>query len=347
MDVLGEGRVGGALLVRMGRGGCAFLVRMGWGSPLGKDGLGWVCPPDEDVLGWQGIEFGRFDALLVIQWRVMARPWAADEFLRECMHEFIEKKDSITKIITFKPYFREMYNKNRSRCFEDIAVSKRIKDLAYAPQRYHSEARSLMRMIITWDAVLTTAVQVPLVRGATSPEGASMLQTIGKCTDEMALQLGMLGDMALECSQFVSHCDVDELDEGGFMSDVGDFNAVLARLFLQGMCVQIPGLTTVMMNALSRPRTFIISGRPKTFGSAGGVDPEMVTRCLRRMAAATVLAEVVIHAEFPEWDLLAAFNIFDVSVGRRGPATVTTDGKVIEASVRRLALALGLDTKDK
>ena len=150
MDVLGE-EGWGALLVRMGRGGCAFRVRMGWGSPLDKDGLGWVCHPDEDVLGWQGIEFGRFDALLVTQWRVMARPWAADEFLRECMHEFIEKKDSIVKVIQFKPYFRDMYNKNRSRCFEDIAVSKRIKDLAYAPQRYHSEARSLMRMIITWE----------------------------------------------------------------------------------------------------------------------------------------------------------------------------------------------------
>ena len=137
-----------------------------------------------------------------------------------CMHEFVEKKNSITKIIQFKPYFRDMYNKNRSCCFEDIAVSKRIKDLAYAPQRYHSEARSLMRMILTWDAVLTTAVQVPLCRGATSPEGASMLQTIERCTDEMALQVGMLGDMALECSQFVSKCDVDELDEGRSMSDV-------------------------------------------------------------------------------------------------------------------------------
>ena len=262
------------------------------------------------------------------------------------MYELIEKPNSITKIIQYKTFFKDMYNKNRTTCVEDIAVSKRIKDLAYAPHRYHSEARTLLRLIITWDAALTTAVQVPLVRGATSAEGASMLQTIETCTDEIALQLGMLGDMALECSQFVSRCDVDEPDEGGLMSDLDDFKAVLARLFIQGMCTQIPGLTSLMMSALRRPRTFIVNGRPKTFGTPGGADPEIITRCLKRMAAVTVLAEVVIQAEFPEWDLLASFSIFDVAIGLRGPAAITVDCKAVEVCVRRLATALDLDDKD-
>ena len=114
--------------------------------------------------------------------RAMSRPWAADPFLKDCMHEFIEKQNSITKIIQYKPTFKDMYSQNRTTCFEDVAVSSRIKDLAYAPHRYHSESKALLRLVLTWDAALTTAAQVPLVRGATSPEGASMIQTISKCT---------------------------------------------------------------------------------------------------------------------------------------------------------------------
>ena len=129
------------------------------------------------------------------------------------------------------------------------------------------------------------------------------------------------------------------------MNDLDDFKAVLARLFIQGMCTQIPGLTTIMMSALRRPRTFMVAGVPKTFGNAGGVDPDIVTRCLRRMAAIAVLAEVVIKAEFPEYDILASLCIFNVSVARRWPA-VSVDAQLVETCVRRLALTLSIDAQD-
>ena len=312
-----EGLIG-ALLVRRGcRPGGALLVRMG-------------CVRRHVKVGC----------------RAMSRPWAADPFLKDCMHEFIEKQNSITKIIQYKPTFKDMYSQNRTTCFEDVAVSSRIKDLAYAPHRYHSESKALLRLVLTWDAALTTAAQVPLVRGATSPEGASMIQTISKCTAEMALQLGMLADMALECSQLVQQCDVDEPDEAELMDNVDDFKAVLYRLFVQGMCTSIPGLTSVVMNALQRPRTFIIAGRPQTFGSTEPVDGEIVTRCLKRMASAVVLSGHVLLAEFPEWDLLASFRIFDVGVCRRKGTKDNTNPEIVKQCARRLCSALHLNEVD-
>lgn len=117
--------------------------------------------------------------------RVLSRPWSTDPFLKNICHEFIEKKDSITKVIQFRPGIKDMYTENRLKVVEDYVISQKIRDFAFAPHRYHTEARVLVRLVLTFDATLTTAAQVILLRGRTSPEGASCAQTLSMLNEEV------------------------------------------------------------------------------------------------------------------------------------------------------------------
>ncbi len=92
----------------------------------------------------------------------MSRPWARDEYLKSVMHHFVEKHKSLAKIICYSDGIKDMFCRNRRTCYEDIQISARIRDFAYAPHRYNSEAKVLSRLVLTLDASLTTAVQVSL-----------------------------------------------------------------------------------------------------------------------------------------------------------------------------------------
>ena len=101
--------------------------------------------------------------------RILTRPWATDGFLKNILSQMIEKPDSITKIITYKPTFKDMYARHRTKCHEEVAINAKIVDYAYAPHRFNSETKVLLRLVLTWDATLATAGQVIVSRGGKSP----------------------------------------------------------------------------------------------------------------------------------------------------------------------------------
>ena len=232
--------------------------------------------------------------------RILSRPWASDPYLAGILDEFIEKAKSITKQITYSPVIKDMYVANRSKCVEHVELSSRIRDFAYAPHRYNSEAKVLLRIALTLDAVLTTCCQVISLRGASTPEGSACLQTMMRVDDEMLLQLGMVADASLELDAFVRTCDKSDLDESELPQLIDKCETTLTRLFVDGQCLHVPGLTSVMLKTVRRPRTYVLNGIMKTIGNEQGPGEEVTARCLRRMAAWVLLATGVIAAEFPD-----------------------------------------------
>lgn len=140
---------------------------------------------------------------------MLSRPWAADPFLTAVSYQFVRKANSICKMLTFKPFVQDMYVAARKTCSESVQISPKIRDFAYAPQRYSSEAKSLTRMVLTFDAVCLTLNQVILARGPSSTEGQASAETLTFLTDEVALQLAMLADVALQLDSTVHACDQD------------------------------------------------------------------------------------------------------------------------------------------
>ena len=77
-------------------------------------------------------------------------------------------------------------------------------------------------------------------------------------------------------------------------------------------CLHGPTLTVVMLKTLQHPRTFLLSGTPKTLGAVD-IPQDIIARCLGRMAKWTVLAHATLNAEFPNWELMACFAVFGLA----------------------------------
>jgi len=103
-------------------------------------------------------------------------------------------------------------------------------------------------------------------------------------------------------------------------------------------------MTSVMVTTLKRPRSYVILGSMIHLGDAAGPPPELVTKCLRRMALLTTLTNKVISAEFPDVELLNSFQVFSLSDDKRA-RDLTTSGTVC-TFLGRLARALAFDPKE-
>ena len=225
---------------------------------------------------------------------------------------FIEQKKSITKLITYSDQIKDMYTEARKGCHEHVEISKLIRDFAYAPHRYNSEAKVLLRLVLTLDAVLTVACQVLVVRGPTSDEGRAITEMMEMLDDEVVLQLGMMADAALEIDTFVRFGDTSDLDEAELPEKQDRLVTIIHSLFVEGQCMHIPGGTSIALKTLRMPRTYIICKTVKTIGSSDGPSEEIVTRCLRRMSVWAKLATSVIEAEFPDWEVVNNFKVFNL-----------------------------------
>ena len=138
--------------------------------------------------------------------RVLQRPWDADPFLKAINYQMIQKSKSIAKQLNFTPFAAELFAANRARCGEPVMIAPNIRDFSYAPQRFVSEAKTLARLVIYFDAAMSTLSQVAAARGPTSEEGSASVETLEFLTEEVMLQMGMLADAAMETYSLVREC---------------------------------------------------------------------------------------------------------------------------------------------
>ena len=110
--------------------------------------------------------------------RMLSRPWSADAVLKEVVGHFVEKPQSIARLINNSEAVKDLYGNFRKKTDELVPISKNIRDLAFAPQRYSSESKVLARLVLTWDAVLGVLTALPEIRGRTSTEGNACLETL-------------------------------------------------------------------------------------------------------------------------------------------------------------------------
>ena len=119
----------------------------------------------------------------------------------------IQKHKSIAKQLDASPFAAELFAANRDRCGKESApIAPRIRDFSYAPQRFVSEAKTLARLVLCFDAAMSTLSQVAAARGRTSEEGAASVETLEFLTEEVMLQMGMLADAAMETFSLVREC---------------------------------------------------------------------------------------------------------------------------------------------
>ena len=62
----------------------------------------------------------------------------------------------------------------------------------------------------------------------------------------------MLADAALEVHRLVKFCDETDQDIIEFPYQVHHTQEVMRKLFMEGLCLQVPGLTSIMLDHMSK-----------------------------------------------------------------------------------------------
>lgn len=293
----------------------------------------------------------------------------ADPFLNNTFFKFIWSKYSITGLIWNSHVFKNVFN-HRARTLlyktltqqwlsvVPVRVSckrpgpsslasevrlltaspiegNRIRDLQSAKHRFASTQKPLGRFVLLMDALLATAHEI-VGRRPGKAEAKHAYAFLELFNEEQYITLAMLADAGDEAAALVRFFDSETYDVALAPSEIRVFLERADLLFLQ-RGAETSGYTSYALK-LMRGTARLVNlsrGRFKRIGGALSIDAAMLDRCFARMAGWVRLAALSINAEFPDWELLAAFGAMNLS-----PLPSPT---VIDTSLRRLSGVFGLN----
>ncbi len=241
--------------------------------------------------------------------RVTQRTWRTDEYLNALVQTLFYRKGSICALIENSHVFKSWFAANKTRMCGTIGAN--IRSLSLAKHRYDSCQRPLGRSVLFMNALLQTATQIATSRHGRR-EAVKAQEFLHFIDDEAILQLGMLADSGDEAIQLIRVMDSEDLDLSEMPSAVQRLIHSITALFVQGECVHC-GYTAYALQYLRRPHVFFFRDEQVCVGGRDGATyTAMAKRCLQRMSCWVRLAIAVLHAEFPNFEILSAFSLFEL-----------------------------------
>lgn len=273
--------------------------------------------------------------------RVTAKPEKADPFLQEIHNKLISSKASISQILHNSTTLWGPRFAARIKELDDH-IGIEVRNVRACKHRHESFAKPSGRFVLYLDAYLSVAEEMAASTSAVKAHAKSFIEFL---STEVLVQAAMLADAADECLQFTRQLDNEDTDSAALNEEVGQYMERLTLLFTQGQCITLPGYTSFMLKNLQRCRAIRLDGTIVTLGCPHGVPQSIINQCLARMRSFTVVAQEVLAAEFPSYDLNRAFCIFNLAAG--GGLTPHTSPEDMPDSVsrhfRRLAQSFNVD----
>lgn len=252
--------------------------------------------------------------------RMLSRGWKADPFLDEVSQWFVFGPSSPTKMIQYSHAFKEIFAANIRRQDPSITPVKcheHLKDLGFAAHRFESASKPMTRIAVFFQAFLSTVVQVACERKG-HEEGKSAIAFLDWLTPEKCLQLAMLADCSLECIALTRMTDYQGFPIEELPAKLLAFRDRIKALFVStpAACFST-GCTEQMLKSLRRPFVLMYPGPggrniTKELGCVSGVTDAVAQACLRRMANWVRICEATLDSEFPSFEVLRSFSIFNV-----------------------------------
>ena len=130
--------------------------------------------------------------------------------------------------------------------------------------------------------------------------------------EQMLLQLGMVADAGDEALVHTRYCDTEDIDHAAMPLANTRFLQRISLLFGQDKRCLESGCTLHVLKALEKPVILFVKGAHRTIGWGGNVTQQITDKCLDRMRNWCRLAQLVVRAEFPDFELLYSFSIFNL-----------------------------------
>jgi hypothetical protein len=200
--------------------------------------------------------------------RLLQRTLPKDAFINKLMTTLLWSRGSLARLVQHSPQFQEKFKHHQRR---HSPAGKPVKDLSYAKQRFDSTARPLGRMVVHFEALLQTAMDIVRERGPSTKEHQSANRALELLDTEAMLQLGMVADACEAVVRFIRFLDKECFEISALPAHIDTLAATATELFHNGGCLKHAGYTLQMLESIKHPRLVVMSGgQPKTLGEAGG-----------------------------------------------------------------------------
>ena len=253
--------------------------------------------------------------------RTARRPIDAIPHLHDLFESQIHGKKSIIQRIHRSPLMTQWY---QTHCHALGMEGNPFADstgLGASKHRHDSNVDPVGQFVITVKAIEKTAEQGSIhFRGEAVGDDCDSF--LNARSAEQHVDMGMLADAMTETQLVVRIFDSEWHDQSEEVATLRHSRRRLRHLFVdrQPGCInsEISFTRAAMDHVQSGPHVLRIRGKiAKEYGGPSALPPVLISTCLGRFQAWLALSEAVIAAEYPDFDLIAAFLVFNLRVDRR------------------------------
>ena len=237
--------------------------------------------------------------------RILKRGFYAVPALKTILKEDVQLKTSVTQMVEHSKVFKDHFQGLNSQ--SEGPSSLKIASLGAAKHRFASLQRPLMRSVLRFDRLFLTAGFIYHSRKGNA-KGKNALAYLKVQSTERLLLKAMMADAAQETMALLRFGDENVVDISLLPREVNCWHSRCSRLFdnEEGRSV---GFTEFAVEPLSKPRVVPVTGQ-----TIGPVDEQVFQSCLKHLREWLAVAREICCAEFPNFRLLAAFQVFDIDI---------------------------------
>ncbi|CAE7194252.1 unnamed protein product [Symbiodinium necroappetens] len=255
-----------------------------------------------------------FSSLQVVQYdkahaaqRILSRTWPTDPHIHRLVQELVTGENALTQKIRHSGIFRKRWEEAVAAMTPQ--AKRKIKNLACAKHRWLSAALPFRRAVLYLRPLIRVAQSIVAERGRGTPEGETAHRWLSNLSSETALQLAMVADATDETLAVSRFFDKDTYNKAELTAEISKFLCKCTWLF-ERRGVLGTGFTAYILELLRRsPCNFNLGGKVCSIQSPSQHDIES---CLQRMTNWLQLVRLTIQAEFPHFEALQLFRLFDL-----------------------------------
>ena len=246
--------------------------------------------------------------------------------LKTILKEDVQLKTSVTQMVEHSKVFKDHFQGLNSQ--SEGPSSLKIASLGAAKHRFASLQRPLMRSVLRFDTLFLTAGFIYHSRKGNA-KGKNALAYLKVQSTERLLLKAMMADAAQETMALLRFGDENVVDISLLPREVNCWHSRCSRLFDNEECRSV-GFTQFVIESLGKPRVAPVTGQ-----TIGPVDEQVFQSCLKHLREWLAVAREICRAEFPNFRLLAAFQVFDIdSTNPLGHSGNTSRSAFVEVKKR-------------
>ena len=249
--------------------------------------------------------------------RGITRPWKADDDLNWHLETFVSGNRSIVQKIDRSLDLRRMFTKHCSELESGfLANRKLLVSLRSAKHRFESLASPLGTFVVWLHAYIMTAREVIVMR--TGVEVQCIVEFLHNIDTRKCVMMAMMADAADDALCFTRGVDSwDNFDPSKINGDVYCFLVRIVELYVKGKVCTTMSYTQYMLESLRLKPVVVPVGQNnfKTIGNRDGIPQDIIRDCLQKMSCWVKLCVHVMRAEFPDFELIQRFTVFDLDAG--------------------------------